>query len=78
VLAESANFVTIESELTFLGLTGIKDPPRPEVRDAISRCVFAGIRVIVITGTNATAGAVVRCCAAALLRCQHRGVATFR
>jgi len=39
-----------EEGLTFLGLVGMIDPPRPEVRKAVSRCRQAGIHTIMITG----------------------------
>ena len=40
----------IERGLTFLGLTAMMDPPRPEVSRAVEKCHAAGIRIIMITG----------------------------
>ncbi|HSE83635.1 MAG TPA: HAD-IC family P-type ATPase [Thermodesulfobacteriota bacterium] len=40
----------VENELTFAGLTGMMDPPRPEVPEAVRSCHSAGIRAVMITG----------------------------
>ena len=42
----------IEKDLTFIGIMGIIDPPREEVKHAISACHEASIRVIMITGDH--------------------------
>lgn len=41
-----------ESNMTFLGLAGMIDPPRPEVAAALRTCESAGIRVVMITGDH--------------------------
>ncbi|MDD3766588.1 MAG: cation-translocating P-type ATPase [Eubacteriales bacterium] len=42
----------IEDDLIFIGLTGMIDPVRPEVLDAIEKCKMAGVRPIMITGDH--------------------------
>ncbi|MDD3231102.1 MAG: cation-translocating P-type ATPase [Oscillospiraceae bacterium] len=59
--SENEDDQTLESGLQFLGLIGIEDPPRPEVKEAVHVCRHAGIRPVMITGDHAeTAAAVAR------------------
>jgi len=51
-LPEKMDESTIEKSLIFVGLTGMIDPPRPEVHDAVAECRTAGIRPVMITGDH--------------------------
>ena len=42
----------LKSNLTFMGLQGMIDPPRPEVKQAVKECRDAGIKTVMITGDH--------------------------
>src|SRR5699024_3445655 len=48
----SVNPNQLERNLIFLGLTGMIDPPRDEVKESLATCHRAGIRVVMITGDH--------------------------
>ena len=51
-LPKTLSAETLEQGLTFLGLMGMMDPPRPQVREAVEQCFAAGIRPVMITGDH--------------------------
>jgi Ca2+-transporting ATPase len=52
MLPEKISPETLENNLTFIGLTGMIDPVRPEVKGAIDKCRAAGIKPVMITGDH--------------------------
>ncbi|CAH2080666.1 unnamed protein product [Thlaspi arvense] len=50
--SEQINVTLDEDDLTFLGIVGLKDPCRPEVKQAVALCKKAGVHVKMITGDN--------------------------
>lgn len=56
---ERIDAATLEGGLTFLGLVGLIDPPRPEAIAAVAECRAAGIRVKMITGDHAGTAAAI-------------------
>lgn len=60
-IPETIDSESLEFDMTFIGLTGMIDPVRPEVKDAIVECRTAGIKPIMITGDHInTAKAIAR------------------
>lgn len=60
-LPEPFDYVSVEADLTWVGLIGLMDPPREEVKVAIQECKTAGIKPVMITGDHpATAKAIAK------------------
>lgn len=61
VIPENICSQTLENNLTFIGLAGIIDPPREEVKTSVEHCRAAGIKPVMITGDHlVTASAIAR------------------
>ena len=58
-LPDSFEAGALENELTFIGLYGMIDPVRPEVKASIEECRRAGIRPIMITGDHVNTAAAI-------------------
>ncbi|MDX1693312.1 MAG: HAD-IC family P-type ATPase [Ketobacteraceae bacterium] len=56
---QTDDLIDLVQELSFTGLVGLMDPPRPEAREAIAKCNQAGIAVKMITGDHKSTGAAI-------------------
>lgn len=51
----------VQAGYHFIGLVGLRDPPKPGVREAVSECNTAGVQVVMVTGDHPlTAEAIAR------------------
>jgi Ca2+-transporting ATPase len=58
-LPDALDATVLEAGLTFIGLAGLIDPPRPEAAEAVAACKAAGVVPVIITGDHpATARAI--------------------
>ena len=59
IVPEEPTSEELENGLTFIGLIGMIDPPRPEARDAVAISQKAGIRTVMITGDHVVTAAAI-------------------
>ncbi len=72
-IPEKRDIKNLETELTFVGMLGMIDPPRPEVKDAVKICRDAGIKPVMITGDHKiTAEAIAK--SLGILQENHRAI----
>lgn len=56
---KAADFTKVHSDMTLVGIFGIKDPLRPQVKGAIKDCQRAGVMIRMVTGDNILTGSAI-------------------
>ncbi|KAL8342323.1 hypothetical protein RB601_005027 [Gaeumannomyces tritici] len=56
---KAADFHKVDSDMTLVGIFGIKDPLRPQVKGAIQDCQRAGVKIRMVTGDNILTGSAI-------------------